>query len=380
MDKNIFLDPFHEAQVFLCHSCSDHQASGFIADALEKYYNVWYSCSGSMRIGDPVLPRKELVRSDFVLFLASATAMRPTGIASAEFTLAQILQIKEGVGLGIVCVEKFELPAEHRDLLFEQFSWRSRKQDISRIIKAIREKLMADCGIVKINSKPIGTLYCGGENLERVIEYLTSGSDSTPFCLNAIMQNLEMSRVVEALKALSTTEKGNAIEKLQHVYITNPPYYTVAREQAVYILGQIARSDRDVVKNLKRRHPTFDESFLFRGYHIALSYARELDIFDNYMDHLESERTKPWNAQRDVNTNFHLLYYGGLAATLTELRTSISQGRPKNLLRLNVYTLGCLSNSKSDEKFLRDSKRHLVFLGVPAKTVDRAINRIYKRT
>lgn len=98
------------------------------------------------------------------------------------------------------------------------------------------------------------------------------------------------------------------------------------------------------------------------------------------MESLESDRTRAWQAQRRMNKDFHLLYYGGIAAVLNELRESILQGRPSNLLRLNTFTLGEFSSAKRDVELLENAKAHLTILRVPMTTIRSAIRKIRRRT
>jgi hypothetical protein len=332
-----------------------------------------------MKPGDPVLDRQQVARSDFVLFLASQNSFNSQGIASAELSLAQVLAIRRRTGLGLVALEGFDVPDEYADLLFEHFAWRSRRVDIRRIERSIAQRITRDAKISLIRAPTLGTVWVSATPLQSALEYLTSRSSRTAFKLSAVLKAYEMNRLVEAIQSLNTDDRHRVADRLHEMFLETSQSPAVAREQAIYILGRMASTEPELIRDLKDRYPSYNEPFLFRGFHIAMSYGKEQDLFADYLMRLESESSQSWAVQRKINKDFHLLYYNGLPGALRELRTSISQGRPRNILQLNVFTLGHLSDSLADLRLLEARKDDLKVLGVSDKTIRTAITQIQKR-
>jgi hypothetical protein len=373
-------DPLKVARVFLCHRCENHREAEYLYKLLKARFDVWYSCAGSMRIGDRIVPRLELARSDLVLILASADSFHGRNVAAAEFSVADVLQIRGQSVLALVALESTDVPAEYSDLSFERFRWAKRQIDGPRILEAVERRLIRDVGLEPKHAPDGSEVLAFGSEIEPILEFLKSGraTKATPLRLNAPLLHLEMTNIIEAVKTWPAREQTAAVELLQSMFFTDNHDARGARQNAVFMLGKLARGNTDVIKNLKRKHPDFDTPFLYRGYHVALSYT-DADVMEEYVQGLWRETGREWDVQRRLNNNFHLLYYRGLAGTLNELRSSLRQGRPHGLLRLNTFTLGELSNRRSDVSLLQNVRSRLKLLGVPDSDVSAAAKKITAR-
>ena len=87
-----------------------------------------------------------------------------------------------------------------------------------------------------------------------------------------------------------------------------------------------------------------------------------------------------WAKQRNLNIEFHLLYYGGKEGALAVLRKEIDILSPPNLLALDVATLGMLSNSHSDIERLSINQLAMETKGVRRSIVRKAIRLIEFRS
>lgn len=376
----IEIDPISTSKVFLGHRCANHRESTYIYEFLKKHINIWYSCDGAMGIGEAVIPRMELITSDFIIFLASAESLSDTSISAKEFSISQILEIRSDKGIGMVALNGFKVPPEYSDKRFETFSWNTRNIDASRLLDAIKRRIRKDLNLVSKKDPHLGEIWLGGKNTEPIVEYITTAQKNvSTLKLSAPIQHHEMTRLVQRLNSLKPKDKGKAIEFLVDIYHDYSRASAIARQNAIYIVGQLLKNKRHMLSTLRSRYPDFSNPFLFRGFHIALSYIHNDGLLDSYMDSLEQDNSPDWNAQRDINTHFHLLYYESLPGVLDELRRSIKEGRPLNLLRLNVFTLGEFSNTKTDIKLLEDSRAYLKSCNVPNDSINQAIKKIKGR-
>ncbi len=382
-----FHNPLQSAVVFVAHACSDHKASNFLADEVEKRFRIWYSCdrsraTGNIRVGSPVFNRKKIASADYVLFLASEASMASSSIAHAELSVAQILDIKTKTSdLGIVTLDGFSVPTEFRDLRFESFSWTTRKRDAERITLAIGDALADRSGFVSANKNVLQIATIASASLEQRMEYLSASDQNGAFLFNAITRSAEMAKLVEALKALPKKQKHHSIQRLLDLYLScDKPQDAVARQNAAFILGKVAEGDLHVARQVKKRFPDFDQPFLFRGVQISLAHLGDVDTLRDYVQNLASEPGAAWDAQRRINRDFHLFYYEGLAGVLNELRTTLRDGRPRQLLALNVVTLSEFSKSKSDLDLLNSNTAYLTHHGgVSRELMNLAIRRIKRR-
>ena len=373
--------PYLSAQVFLAHRCSDHKYSNYLYHKLKNVFSIWYSCSpiGSMQIGDLLVPRNELLRSDFVLFLASNESLSTRSISSAELNIATILKIRAEKRLGLIALNDFKIPDVFSEYKFGRFNWLTRSQDADRISSDIVQTLKSD---FSFDFQSVGHLcpsWIAGKSLNPILEFIRDGKieERTVLPLSVPMRHATMTQLIEAIKILPEDKLSNSISFLSQIFEDSSRYSAVARQNAIFILGKICKRDIGFLRKLKLNYPDFDNPFLFRGFHIALSYGLD-GIMPQYINALESESRKEWKTQRILNKEFHFRYYGGIPGTLHELRTSIVQGRPRCLLRLNVFTLGEISTFRSDKKLLQENRPHLEMFGVPSSTIDRAIKKIEK--
>lgn len=375
---HMFDSPFKAATVFLSHRCADHAASEYLFRKLQTRFRVWYSCGGALKIGDPILPRRQLVDSNFILFLASELSLSPTSVAKSELALADILNIREAIPLGIVVLGDFRLPREYSEFLFDVFHWQSRSADAERIAQRVEARLIRDARMKPVRSGD-HTVYVVRDVDAIIYELLHGSRNRAQLLLNSPFRYYEMSRIVEILKAQKKNARDLVIEKLQDIFLAGDSDCVVARQNAVFVLGKMAKRDTSLIKSLTKRFPEYDEPFLYRGFHIALSYSSDDALMEPYMDALETEKTPEWRVQRKINREFHCLYYGGEAGALNELRASLLLTRPHNLLRLNTFTLGEFARTAHDLKILLEAKPYLIKLGVPAGTIDMAEKKIHLR-
>jgi len=125
-----------------------------------------------------------------------------------------------------------------------------------------------------------------------------------------------------------------------------------------------------------RRHPDEHEGFLYRGHALAQGILGHLDYLRSYVRNLAFSKAPLWEQQREINVDFHILYYGSLAGALAKLRRSIKSCSPWVLLELNVVTLAHISDDLSDVELLDENWNRLRAHGVDKRFLDWARKRI----
>lgn len=378
MNNFEYLNPFSAGKIFLSHRCVDHKWSHYLAQQLGKHFDVYYSCDGSMLLDDPVIPRQQLVASDLVVFLASPSSLATNSIAKYELSIAEILTIKGISSLAMVRLESTKIPEEYGAFSFGQFRWANRRKDSTYLIDAIKRKLADSAGLIgmKFPKAHKGTIYFSQLDHPNLVNRLHDydGTHILPF--NAPLQAFDMAELIRLITAQPENRKQKIIENLFNIYFSTNEFIQNAKQNAIFLLGKLLSDEEGHAKKLLKKMPDFEKPFLLRGYEIALSFLPDAGLIDDYVLSLAQDTSPEWEAQRVVNRKFHIIYYNGVLGALTELRNTISTGKPLNLLALNVFTLGEMSKYQRDADLLESYEKKLVRAGVSKQFVHEAVKKI----
>lgn len=380
-------DPLGAARVFLCHACDDHPYADYLHQILKKRVAVWYDHAldpdSRLLVGGGLgrlpLAREEIAKCDYFVFLASRASMLDNSYAFEELSIATSLLIKRGVPLGIICVDKFEIPEEYRNRVFDSLSWTTRKQDSERIVEAVANELLRIAGWRVLPDNPLNVGFFGGANLNSLLEGSQPDRIRGVYRLNAPYRHGDMTDAIDYVRNLPAARQSQIVEWLLSIFKHDEPSVVVARQNAAFLLSKIAAGDSTIARLLRRRYPPDEEPFFYRGFHIALALLGDEDTFEDYVRRLAREPSAPWNAQRTINREFHTFYYGSEAGALAELRTTMRSLRPRTLLGLSVFTLGELSQSVVDCDLLKERRGELIASGVDSWIIEQALSKIRER-
>lgn len=382
-----FSNPFEAALVFLGHSWDDNAESDYLFNELKGHFRIWYdrgSLGGAiyypgLNIGEPILPRRIIAASDFVLFLASASSMAERTISARELSIAEIETIRLGHGLGLIELAPFRIPAGYGDLKFETFSLASGTDDAARIIDAVKRRLTEIGKLIPLPGTSAPIIYSGSDDLDMFLDAVNHPSRRGLFALNVIPRAAERERLITRLLSMPNTDQEDVTDALLSIYMTDVPGFSLVRQSAVYLLARLNLNRGDLAKEVRLRFPREDELFLYRGFHIASGFLGNLEVMREYVHGLNSSRALRWSQQRKLNRDFHTIYYGSATGALTELRETIRTQRPLNLLELNVYTLGDMSSGPNDADLLKNHQEILISNGVEPRILRSAIRSIRKK-
>jgi hypothetical protein len=286
---------------------------------------------------------------------------------------------KCGFVLGIVQLYPFKVPVNYSEQIFTSFKWRDREHDTLRIIEGIDSKLAARGGLRMLQGISSPIIYQGGTNLKFLIESLTSPYKQGRYALNAVLLYAEMHALIKYIKDSGTEDV--IVNKLLEIFISSDSQdYPIARENAAYILSRLKTGQLEYSSELLKRCPELESYFLARGFHIAMGFLGNASIMDRYMNGLSKGTGRVWEYHRAINRDFHKLYYGNYMGVVLNLRQEIKELLPKNLLALNVFTLGEISKDIQDLELIEQSASKLESAGVPKFILKQAVNRMRAQT
>ena len=391
MNKYIFNinfgNPFKSALIFLSHSWEDNIEADYLYKFLKKYFQVWYdraylidkNSNQGLFFGKHVLPHTIITKADFILFLASEASMAESSIAKQELDIAENVCRKQKK-LGLVELYPYKIPADYSAYVFEKFNIATAREDSKRIADSIKKRLLEIAGIIPLKGKSSLIVYQGGSNIDFLLDVLKNKPLAGLYGLNTILRAFEKEHLIRIIYNLPNEEKEKISENLLNIYINYDKLeYSIARQNAVYLLSRINSTKQELATEIQYRYPDEEESFLYRGFHIALGYLGDLNKMHEYVEQLANKRTQVWIKQRKINEDFHILYYGSKAGALEELRATIKNLSPLNLLELNVFTLGLMSNYREDIELLDSQTERLIKHNVDPKIIKAAKDKIMKK-
>ena len=379
--------PFKAALVFLSHSWKDNEVADYLYGKLRDHFQVCYdrahylddAFAAGFTIGDSLLARDLIARVDFFLFLASESSMEEGAISLAELQLADYVDAKFGRRVGIVQIAPYVVPVEYSNRVFETLHYRTRARDAERIVKVVSIRLARAGGLKPIAGLSSKVVYQGGQNLDLLLSLLTGRRSTGVYALNGVIQCAEVERLIR--KVVDSGQVDKVAERLLEIYLfCDSPEHTVARENAVYLLSRLRAGQPEYSSELIRRYPDFEATFLSRGFHVAMGYLGRRDLIDQYVRCLATKTGKTWDKQRSVNVDFHILYLGSMSGALAHLRETITTLSPRNLASLDVFTLGQMSQERSDIGLLEQHATAMESAGVPRSIISQAIEAIAART
>jgi len=386
-------EPLRRALVFVSHSCVDHDEIGDLVSALSAHFAVycdhytddravWARYLSSDDDRKPV-PRQVIVQSAAFLFLASEASLAPTSRALPELGIAEGLKSDAPIVI-TVALNNYLVPRDREDTVYLHYSSAHAPRDAARVVKYVSDQLCARLGIqsTQIGGIANGPLLLGGKNLARMLEALTSDYKTRILPgLNTIIQFGDLESLVSAIKTEPITTQKRIAERLVEIYVLEQgnPRFELLRETSIVIASRIL-PEKWILDEIRRREPDFDTPVLYRGAGVIVPGA--LGDRERCLDYAMSidAPTRPlWRAQRNLNLEFHVVYYGGVEPSLKRLRSNLDNMTPEYLLPIGVVTIGELSFIQKDIDRLEAKRAALVALGLPSALIDSAITKIRTR-
>lgn len=368
--------PLKLARVFLSHAWQDNSLSDALAAELAARYSLLYDRSTLVEIGTPILPREAIVRADFFIFLASAASVASRSMAFEEFRLADASRLRRERRIALVALGDFEVPEDYADTRFERLAEPTVTADCQRICTSLDRRLVELGGL-----RPTPGGLVGGGDVEPIIEFLKEPMRRSGYPFNAVFQKPELDKVIREIQQMPSTDLEEIAGNLLDIYLAgrSDGDQFVLRHNAVYLLSRLKAGSVGIAEQLRASYPGGAETILYRGFHVALGFLGDLDTMTAYVEQLSRRPGPQWDASREFNLMFHIMYYGSVEGALTDLREEIRQIQPINLLGLDVLTLGGLSGETSDLELLESQHDKLVQAGVDRALVDDALVQIRKR-
>lgn len=373
-------NPFETALVFLGHSWADNAVADRLYGCLRPHFRVWYDRAplfgGSqglgMSLGQPVLPAEVIVVADVAVILISEESIKPGTTSAEELEISLNVARRDGRRVGLVRVPGFEVPVQYTHLRFEEFLPRPSRQRCGRMVSSIRTRLCDLAGLAPLPGISAPTVYQGAGNPELLVNAILHPRGKGLYGLNSVLRSIEKERLVSFIAALPAADKAAVIESLVSIYLADQAGGNqVARQNAVYLVSRLEPGRLDIADLVRRRYPDENDAFLYRGFHLGLGYLGDSNRLHEYVDQLAHNRSHPWQRQRAVNVDFHVLYYGSWQGALSELRDTIRASEP-TITELNVVTLGQMSDTFSDADLLDERRSDLVASGADPRLIDEA--------
>ncbi|HEX2209634.1 MAG TPA: toll/interleukin-1 receptor domain-containing protein [Longimicrobium sp.] len=388
MTTGLFNRPLAAARVFLSHSWDDNDLTDFLARRLDRHFSVTYDRAAMIGLrqappvlpGDPLVPHPTILGSDLFLFAASPHSFAPGSYARDELARAEAPRSTARPRIVMIALDGYAIPDGAIWGMHLELRGETREHDCKRITRSLRILLMQMGGLYE--ARPLARertrVVLGGEKPEAILDALTSAHGRGIYTLNAVLPAKEMDDAVNAVRAAGARDAVG--DRLLEIYLQerNRAEFTVARQNAIILLSRVFPGEATIIREVTRRRPDVDTSFLYRGFQVALGLLGDEQAILHYALCLESREEEEWEEQRKLNLGFHLRYYGGMEPTLHVLRESCRACTPAYLLPLNVYTLSVLSSWPNDADLLLEREEHLVAHGVPRQLVQRAVHRIRK--
>ncbi len=385
MLRRTFPKPLNAARVFLSHSWEDIHYTDYLYTYLSQYFSVYYDAS-NMLVGDYKIPEDEIFDSDVFLFTASKHSFGRSSNALKELNYARNLGSNHQPLIAIVQLDDFDIPPQYTASRYLSFRWHKRRQDTNQIIAEISEQLFQTGGLDIVRTHA-GPLIVGGERSDVILEHLTSPyyHDRGLYMLNAPYKAFEMNNLVHVINKQDNGTQRQIADEFLRIFVEKykEHYFSPARQNSIILLAKThIYDDEALLTDIKRRIPDYNEPFLYRGFHIALGLMGGHEEVRDYALSLLTERkcSKKWNMQQKINYWFHVAYYGGIYPAVYQLRESIIHLAPVELLPLNVYTLGDLSDEAKDIRLIECQRDALTEqCDVPEAIISDTVKRIKLR-
>jgi len=382
LSHDVNFDPFQQAVIFLSHDWGDNDVSDVLYNELRQSFKVLYDRRTSKNVNDPVLmnigdhklKREAIVASDMFLFVASNASMNKSSWAFTELQVADGSHLAQSNRIVMIALDEYHIPEIYGNCIYGHCKRATIMADAVTIAESIRIKLAALGGLGKT---PYGVV-AGREPsilIERLLDLPTEKRSLYP--LAAVFTAPMAQRLIREVQKLPIVDQERLCQALMDIYLWND--HQITRQNAIYLLSRVRNDSPELIVEAGSRYPILDESFLYRGFHVALGFFGNLDATNKYAEQLLTNRSVQWRTQRDLNTQFHLLYYGGKEGTLAILRTEIDTLSPTALLALAVATLGLISNFQSDVERLSLKQIPMEKKGVSPYVIKKTIRMIELR-
>ncbi len=361
-------DPLRHARVFLSHSWADIELADALAESLAQRHCLLYDRT-LIRIGEAVLPREAVVRSDFFLFLASDASMAERSMSFAELRIADASRLRRENRIGLVAVDDHEIEEEWSDALFERIRAVSASEDVDRILDSLRERLIELGGLRETEHALVG-----GASLEPILDYLMRPTKRGAYPFAAVFRKPQLDGLIKHLIAAPAADRDQIVSNLVDIYLQDSSRErAVIRHNSVYVLSRIDPGNEGLAAELRAAYPERAEMILYRVFHVALGFLGDAAPLHHYVERLALADDPQWREHREFNAWFHRAYYGSIDGALSDLRAEIAALDPPNLLPLDVMTVGDLSASHHDVDLLEHRRDDLVATGVDERVLQQAI-------
>ncbi|MBL0869734.1 MAG: toll/interleukin-1 receptor domain-containing protein [Phycisphaerales bacterium] len=330
-----------------------------------------------MNFDDNLIPAQEISSSDLFIFLASPQSLADTSLSNSEFTIAYNQRIKKRRPLAIIRLENCELPDFITPYYFETMQWRSRRKDVDKIMDGIKKKLDKSFSISTIQKEGV-QIFVSEMRPDELVDRLISRDSRGVFFISSAFRAVEMGRLIKYINQSAADTKRAVVNNLIDIFMHDSTEMAMARQNAIFMLGKLLPADQMPVRDLQKRMPSHETPFVFRGFHVGISFS-DIDPMIAYAKNLAFSPNPEWDTQRVVNMNYHSIYYGSTEGAREDLRSSIRNLTHNNLLSLNVVTLGHIGNSKMDAEILGMQRSSLEMRGVDRVIIDNSIRLINNR-
>ena len=377
-DASYFKSVQSRGRITLLHRRENRDASDYIYKRLSRHFEVFYSGAGGLVNGDDVVPVTEINTADINVFLHSKESMYYASISKREFKAA--LRCKKEIGTPLFIIKLDDTPLETLDgKIYNRFSCDNRDRDMSHIINDIKCVLDKRAHIhlstdVKCRDIPS---HISSMRPDELVKYLENRKFQTIFPLNFIFKAVETEKIIKTIRGYPNLQQDNIVDRLISIYLNMENQAIMAKENSLYIVGQLRANDKEILRTFNGRIPGLDTQLLYRGFHVTASSLGGIGEMEQYVRSLAFNTSdNKWERQRTGNGKFTILYYDGIEGALWQLRESIRTGSPHNLLLLNIFTLGQLSKDKNDVYLLEENALKFCESSVSKQILSQTINRI----
>ena len=287
--KDTTFDPFRQAVIFLSHDWDDNDVTDVLYNELRKSFKVLYDRRTSQNVNDPVLmnigdhklQREAIVASDIFLFAASNYSMTKSSWAHTELKVADGSHLAQTNRIVIIAIDGYPVPETYASCIYGNCSRATIQADAITITESIRAKLEVLGGL---GSTPYG-LVAGREPsilIERLLDLPTEKRSLYP--LAAVFTAPMAQRLIKEVRMLPSVDQERLCRTLMDIYLWND--HQITRQNAIYLLSRVRSGNPDWIGEAVTRYPILDDSFLYRGFHVALGFfgilMRQMNTLNNY--------------------------------------------------------------------------------------------------
>ncbi len=376
------VSPFQHAQIFLSYSWNDKPFAINLYRQLSRYFWVWFDSRKNIRdrtfqIGESVVPEETILHSDFFLCIASDSYFDTNGSAYKEWEIASKSWLNDEKRIGIVTFDDYRVVKNiHQGRLYVRIN----NSRIEELINQLKSRLLQLSGIVSEKR-----LYIGGRRTDDVIRSIININLTKKPRVGSLlpisvgMPQIETELVIHRVKQLSELDRNSFTSKLIDIVSwAGNSNDVVARMNAAYILSRLWE-DRHKDSNIASYRVLGDSCpFEYRSSRVAASYLGNLDPIFEYAEKLS--RVKKTDPKMEhllkQNIGYHIFYYGSVEAALTAVRNGIRE-TVKNILPINVITLGYISTSTRDIELIESKENLILSFGITKSMLTATINRIH---